>query len=91
MNEVKDLVFCFRARENPDGTWRVHTMSPPTREPWMREYPDFASLPIILKEKIAILQLIGKGDEDVKGVGRRLDSIPPTYWLYTNEDALQNG
>lgn len=82
------MEFCYRVREHPDGTWKVHVMFPPPHVGtigWAKEYPDFDALPYDLRERIAVIQLAGG---DVNGVGRRHDSVPPTYWIYVDHDVM---
>lgn len=51
---------------------------------WSKEYDSFEKLPELLKQKIAALDLI-RTDEEVKGTGRKHPSVPPTYWVYSEE------
>lgn len=88
---MNNFEFCYRAREREDGTWIVHTMFPPPHigtTGWSREYDTFDKLPEALKQKIAALDLVRTND-DVKGVGRKHPSVPPTYWVYTEEDVFK--
>lgn len=85
---MNNFEFCYRVRQRDDDTWIVHVMFPPPNigtTGWAKEYQTYDDLPELLKEKIAALDLV-RSSEDVKGVGRKHPSIPPTYWCYHTED-----
>lgn len=85
---MDSMEFAYRVREQDDGTWKVHVMFPPPHigtTGWATEYSVFEDLPPLLQERIAVLQLVNN-EEDIKGVGRRHASVPPTYWVYTDRD-----
>lgn len=91
--EQLNLFYCYRAREREDGTWIVHDMFTPPNigtTGYSREYDSFDAMPKLLKEKIAAIDLC-KTDEDIKDVGRKHPSVPPTYWCYTEEPIFDHG
>jgi predicted component of type VI protein secretion system len=89
---MNNLEFCYRVREEADGSYIVHVMFPPPHigtTGWKRMYKTFESLPQLLRERILALHMVDPKDgEEVKGAGRRMASVPPTYWISTTEEAI---
>lgn len=84
---MHNFEYCYRVRQREDGTWIVHVMFPPPdmgTTGWSKEYDKFEDLPELLKQKVAALDLV-KSSEAVAGVGRIHGSVPPTYWIYSEE------
>lgn len=87
---MKAFEWCYRVREEADGAYAVHVMFPP---PYIglngtkRVYKKFEDLPQALKGRILALQMVDpKEGEEIKGAGRRMASVPPTFWIYVEED-----
>ena len=91
MEQLSLFQFCYRIREREDGTWVVHIWYPPPSmgtSVWSQEFDSYDDLPTILKEKVAALNLCGTYD-DIPGVGRKHESVPPVYWVYTDEACFE--
>lgn len=90
---MDQMEFCYRVREHDDGTWTVHVMFPPPHigtSGWAKDYHTYDALPELIKEKIAVLQLVNDDETAVPGIGRRHASVPPTYWVYCEQDVYAN-
>ena len=93
MEQLSLFQYCYRAREREDGTWVVHIMYPPPNygtSGWAQEFESYDKLPEPLKARIAALNLCETTD-DIPDVGRRHDSVPPAYWIYSDVACFEVG